>query len=113
MFRIRAVTRAVRVQRGFHTRSLNLHDAAVVGLHSDGQLLAPRSMTDDGKEALNTLVKAAGVKGKASESRVLYGNFGLGSDIQKVAVVGLGKQGTSAAAKDRVRMAVRDPYIIA
>ncbi|KAF9362499.1 bleomycin hydrolase [Mortierella sp. NVP85] len=106
MFRLRAVTRAVRVQRGFHSTPINLHDAAVIGLHSDGQLLAPRSMTDDGKEALNTLVKAAGAKGKAGESRVLYGNFGLGSEIQKVAVVGLGKQGTTAAAKDRVRMAV-------
>ncbi|KAG0227221.1 cytosol aminopeptidase family, catalytic domain-containing protein [Mortierella sp. GBAus27b] len=106
MFRIRAITRAIRVQRGFHSTSSNLHDAAVVGLHSDGQLLVPRSITDDGRQTLNTLVQAAGVKGKTGESRVLYGNFGLGSDIQKVAVVGLGKQGASAAAKDRVRMAV-------
>ncbi|KAG0348541.1 bleomycin hydrolase, partial [Gamsiella multidivaricata] len=105
MFRIRAITKAVRT-RTFHTSSTQLHDAAIVGLHVDGQLLMPRSIAADGKESLTSLVKAAGVKGKAGESRVLYGNFGLGSDIQKVAVVGLGKQGTSAAAKDRIRMAV-------
>ncbi|KAF9437124.1 bleomycin hydrolase [Entomortierella beljakovae] len=103
MFRIRTVARAVR---GFHTSSSLLHDSAIVGLHADGQLLAPRSIAAEGKDALSSLIKAAGSKGKAGESRVFYGNFGLGSDIQKVAVVGLGKQGTSAAAKNRVRMAV-------
>ncbi|KAI8604325.1 cytosol aminopeptidase family, catalytic domain-containing protein [Dissophora ornata] len=102
MFHIRTVARAAR---GFHTSPAKLHDAAIIGLHADGQLLVPRSIAADGQEALNSLVKAAGAKGKAGESRVLYGNFGLGSNIQKVAVVGLGKQGTSAAAKDRVRMA--------
>ncbi|KAG0308480.1 bleomycin hydrolase [Dissophora globulifera] len=103
MFRIRAVTKAVR---GFHTSTAQLHDSAIFGLYADGQLLLPLSTPEAGKETLNSLVKAAGAKGIAGESRVLYGNFGLGSDIQKVAVVGLGKQGTSAAAKDRVRMAV-------
>ncbi|KAI1318129.1 bleomycin hydrolase [Mortierella claussenii] len=103
MFRIRTAARAVR---SFHSSPTYFHDAAILGLHSDGQLLVPRSIAAEGKESLQGLVKSAGAKGKSGESRVLYGNFGLGSDIQKVAIVGLGKQGTSAAAKDRVRMAV-------
>ncbi|KAF9165654.1 bleomycin hydrolase [Mortierella sp. AD011] len=103
MFRIRTVTRAVR---GFHTTSAQLHDSAIIGLHADGQLLVPRTIAAEGKDTLTGLVKTTGFKGKAGESRVLYGNFGLGSDIEKVAVVGLGKQGASAAAKNRVRMAV-------
>ncbi|KAF9918479.1 bleomycin hydrolase [Lobosporangium transversale] len=107
MFRIHTATKVLRVGcgRGFHNTVSQFFDSAIIGLHADGQLLIPRSIASDGKEALAALVKSAGVKGKAGESRVLYGNFGLGSDIQKVAVVGLGKQGTSAAAKDRVRMA--------
>jgi hypothetical protein len=103
MFRINTVTRTIR---GFHSTASKLHDAAVLGLHADGQLLVPNSIAATGKENLSNLIKAAGAKGKSGESRVFYGDFGLGSDIQKVAVVGLGQQGTSAAAKDRIRMAV-------
>lgn len=103
MFRLRTMTTALR---NFHTSSAKLHDAAIVGLHADGQLLVPRSIAANGKDSLTTILKAAGAKGKAGESRVFYGDFGLGSEVQKVAVVGLGKQGTSAAAKDRVRAAV-------
>jgi len=103
MFRINTAARAIR---GFHSTATRLHDAAVLGLHADGQLLVPNSIAASGKENLSNLIKAAGSKGKSGESRVFYGDFGLGSDIQKVAVVGLGQQGTSAAAKDRIRMAV-------
>ncbi|KAF9296860.1 bleomycin hydrolase [Linnemannia elongata] len=103
MFRLRTMTTALR---NFHTSSAKLHDAAIVGLHADGQLLVPRSIAANGKDSLTTILKAAGAKGKAGESRVFYGDFGLGSEVQKVAVVGLGQQGTSAAAKDRVRAAV-------
>ncbi|KAF9580581.1 bleomycin hydrolase [Lunasporangiospora selenospora] len=104
MFRIRTASRALR---SFHSSTARWHDSVVVGLHSDGQLLSPRAMAaGQGKESLEVLLKASGSKGKAGESRVFYGDFGLGPDVKKIAVVGLGKQGTSALAKDRVRMAV-------
>ncbi|KAF9188074.1 bleomycin hydrolase [Haplosporangium sp. Z 767] len=103
MFRIRSLTRSVR---GFHTSSPRLHDSVIVGLHADGKMLLPHSITTNGAESLSKLVQAAGAKGKAGESLLFYGDFGLGSDIRKVAVVGLGKPGTSALAKDRVRGAV-------
>ncbi|KAF9305743.1 bleomycin hydrolase [Mortierella antarctica] len=103
MLRIRTVTKAVR---GFHSTTAQLHDAAIIGLSTDGQLLVPRTIAAAAKENLSAQVKAAGSKGKAGESRVLYGDFGLGADVRKVAVVGLGKQGSSNAAKDRIRMAV-------
>ncbi|KAG0069382.1 bleomycin hydrolase [Podila epicladia] len=103
MLRIRSVTKAVR---RFHSTPAQLHDAAIIGLSTDGQLLVPRTIAAAAKENLSAQVKTAGSKGKAGESRVLYGDFGLGTDVRKVAVVGLGKQGSSNAAKDRVRMAV-------
>ncbi|KAG0199724.1 bleomycin hydrolase [Mortierella sp. GBA30] len=103
MFRLRAVTKAIR---GFHTSPARLHDSVIVGLHADGQLLVPHSIAPQGTENLSSLVKAAGAKGKTGESFVFYGDFGLGEDVRKVAVVGLGSPGTSAAAKDRVRAAV-------
>ncbi|KAF9988996.1 bleomycin hydrolase [Mortierella antarctica] len=103
MFSVRAVTRAIR---GFHSSPARFHDSVIVGLHADGQLLVPHSIAPAGTENLTSLVKAAGAKGKTGESFVFYGDFGLGSDVRKVAVVGLGKPGTTAAAKDRVRAAV-------
>ncbi|KAG0345023.1 bleomycin hydrolase [Podila humilis] len=104
MLRIRTVTK--KAVRGFHSSAAQLTDSAIIGLSTDGQLLVPRTLPSTSKETLSSLAKLAGMKGKAGESRVLYGDFGLGSDIRQVAIVGLGKQGSSNAAKDRVRMAV-------
>ncbi|KAG0224617.1 bleomycin hydrolase [Actinomortierella wolfii] len=84
-----------------------LHDSAVIGLFSNGQLAGlPRSASASAKSALEEELARIGLKGKAGEAKIVYGNFGLGSEIKKVALVGLGQNGATNAAKDRVRMAV-------
>ncbi|KAF9167891.1 bleomycin hydrolase [Actinomortierella ambigua] len=84
-----------------------LHDSAVIGLFSNGQLAGlPRSAAATAKTALEEELARVGLKGKSGEAKIVYGNFGLGAEIKKVALVGLGQQGATNAAKDRVRMAV-------